>query len=194
MKKKDSETKRIADQLSKLLGMDVEVVDIDNLDADASPEARKSAEEELAKRAAQRGQVFKVAEDILKLMGSNCCKNVDHRRVPLNGDDVFAINNAMATVVTHLGQTTMEYVNLLRGIIDDQLRAMKKTSHPLMDAQLKGFDLEMAAVQTILAIHFDVVTRPGKIDFTNHYAKMTAMIKAWSEGKETGNNEARTTH
>lgn len=198
---KNKQIKDLAKALAEATGMDVEIVDLDNPGEDASPEAlelakqiRKDQADQEQKRAQKRKDVAKLSKELLTVINQNCCDKAPHRRVPKNPDDALAINNAMAALMTQYGAVVIDYMRAARGIIDGLLGQLGKEMHPRNADELAEFDLEMSAVHSILAAHFDLVAREGRIDYSTHYAKIEAVIAAWSEGKETGKREAGTTH
>lgn len=186
-------TKALSAVLAKLLGMEVEVVDMNNVDEDASPEARKLVEEAKAREKNNRLAIAKMSGEFLNMLSQDCCTNPDHRRIPLNDSDVLAINNAMGCMMEHLHDAMNEHTHRMYSIIHWFMRNQKMGELPeLIKADLKGLENEVAAAYSIIAAHFDLVTRPGKIGYLNHYVKIGAMIEAWSEGKETSCETGRT--
>lgn len=192
-------TKALAAHLSRLLGLDVEVIDMDDV-TDASPEGQKFAAEqrELRDKAekdmqVRRDQVSLLVDELVRTLQVECCDRNEHRRVPKDADDRLAIANAMGFMMVHHGEVVTEYIGRMRGMLDKYLTSAGQKMHPDNEQELKELDLEMAATHSILAAHFDLLTNPQKPNYLTHYAKISAMVKAWSQGKETG-SEARTTH
>lgn len=197
MKKSKSKTssfsKGLAEELSKLLGAEVQVIDLDEAAA-TDPEVKAALEKRQKAAADKRHQVARLVEELLKLLQKTCCDKPEHNRKPKHADDVLAVNNAMQAVITHYGEIVQAYVGCQRSMMDEYLKLLKREMHPVNEQELMSYDLEMAAVHSMLSTHFELVARPGKIDYSNHYDKMVAMIKAWADGKETGKHEAGTTH
>jgi hypothetical protein len=188
-------TKALTEQLSKALGVEVEVEVVDlNDPTDASPEAKNFINALTKNRREHRSQVAKMAAGLLNMFQQNCCEHPDHRRAPKDADDALAINNAMASVLTYQLQAMEEYTQLLYQYIGVLVDKCKEDIPKELKEHLKSLELEISASHSMLEAHFDLVSRPGKISYLNHYDKIAAMIKAWSEDKETGSHEAGRTH